>query len=304
MDLDDPHREGRRSRLHTVAWFFLTAALAWFLSRELFGRPVGDDGRSVVWLLMAASFAGGAMLVGAKLALSRPGGRPSLRDMVLMLLGPPFGMLFLLYGWNSLGRGPEQRFIAPVIALTPDPDDPELTYVETLGPDGESERLHLETSAANAFRRGECMEVRFRDGALGLPVETGRESVACPAANGQPAPDGPLFTARESGQWRWKLPLANEGPGYEQWMLAMQSLALERPDDVDGRTIGFEVRLEPDNRVSAVRAVGGAMPEATADRLAATLVGRTDVLIRPDDLPKAVPLWVAVPARVTFNIRD
>lgn len=298
-------RVRRWNFLQWVAWLLLTGALAWFLTRELMPRTIGDEGRTISILLMGAAFAGGAMLVGGKLALAPVGKRPALRELAIMLFGPPFAMLFLLHGWNSLGGGAEMRFVAPVVSVSPasDPSERELT---TLTPRGATEVIRLDVAEAAGYRRGQCMELRYREGSLGLPVELGRRPVACPAEHGTTAPQGPLLVSvGENGRWRWSMPSAGRGPKFEEWFDQMQKLALQSPDAVNGRTILFTVLLEPDGRIAAARAEADGLMPSIGDQLSATLVGQKDVVIPPAEAPMIrEAMWVALPERVTFNVID
>jgi hypothetical protein len=303
-----------------LAWLSLTGALAYFLARELLpSRILAGDGAPLV-VIGLFGLIGGAMLVGAKLAVAPVGQRPDLRQMILLIFGTPFALILLAQAVNSVAGGPVETFVSPVIALVIEEGDKGDTYLaDTLDAEGRPLRVTLATDVPrgerdrwtdlNGFRPGTCMMTRSRKGWLGWRSELDRTPALCPPQAGTPSPEGQLFAGHASDRadpadWRWQVPDAIPGAALESWYQSLRPLLQQHASSLDGRTLAFEVLVDPQETIIRARTTTEGLPPAIAADLSDTLVGRSDVVVRPSAATRRPePVWLQLPLRVdvTYN---
>ncbi len=250
------------------------------------------------------------MLVGAKLATAPVGNRPSVREMLLYIACPPVLAMMAFGGLNELGGGPEQRYVAPVLATKATGDHKKDYVIVTLDHEGRHEDYAIQTGVPpstqkkwrdfGGLRAGGCVERRWRTGALEMPVDEGWKPVPCPAAHGESPPEGPaLVEVNGAGVWKWAWYPAEEGANFPAWRRKLHRIVSQESDRLTGMEIGLTARMEPDGTITEARVPNSDVPSDVASRLADSLIGTSDVLERPQtDAPYSGPLWVRVPVNV------
>lgn len=304
--------------LKRLSWIALVGAVLWFVLRDL--RPglatLGDG--AVMPLIGIAGLFLGAMLVGAKLARAPAGRRPSFNDMLALLVAPACALLLGAWALNHIGGGPEQEFVGPVTDLVKEKSGTRFAYrVEVIGPDGSPHEISLASRVSTkeqpewddfaGFRRGDCARLSWRIGSLGQMIYGNSAPVPCPPTHGEPPPDGTGRVAVDLvdgrvAHWEWRWLDAGEGSEFEAWYQDLLVVARRHQPDLSGQTIGLVARIAPDGRIMEARVSEPRLPSEIANAMAATLVGRRDVLVRPDlDGPDGQPIWARVPLRLTVE---
>ena len=312
-----PRQLRLRQSLGWLSWLLVSGALAWFIARERLPGWFAGQERGIPMLLGFTGALGGAMLVGAKLALSKTGHRPSLRDMILLILAPGIILFFGSMAVNRYGGEPPQSFLGPVAEVAV--KHPGRTHtdlqVKTLSPEGktlwhtvlyDATMSQIEAIVGpEGYRRGGCVVYRYKTGSMGMRADLDSRPVDCPSTKGEHAAEGPVMVKLPDPDkpegWQWAYQMADPGPGYHQWQDALTALAWQHLSSVDDKPLTFRVKLEKDGHISAaVLTTAGVMP-SVGEALSGTLVGQKNVVALPKPLRWREPIWVEMPGSTSVS---
>lgn len=320
--LDVPNETQRRlrlgQRLGWITWLLVSGALAWFIARERLPEWFAARPGAVPILLGSVGALGGAMLVGARLALSSAGGRPPLRDMILMIAAPAFFLFLGSMLLNRFGGGESKTFVGPIadLVVMPEGEGRSSVSVLTLSPEGKTQWRRVLHDAEHSevmallgpagYDKGACVRYRYKTGSMGMEENLGGLPVPCPPSKGEHAPDGPLMVEvpdpAKPQEWRWSYETANEGPNFDAWHNALTELAFRHITAVDNKRLTFRARLEPDGSISAAELITPDILPSVAEELSGSLVGTKNVLELPKTVRTQRAMWVMVPGSTMVSL--